>query len=198
MSIARVCGGLPHLLMGLLIGYGNLLTPPNYPTPQTLAILIGASLTLLVFAVLLYAWRCGWPLWSASWYGYGAWIFVAVLSLAIESLDLRDAWRFTNTLFLGWIAAWGIGYLYIFFHDRLKGLLMIFFFIPFLGVMALEFVPDPIQGWLAIGFGLFSALAAGAIIRRPNFRLAPNSGVKCLTYSNRPSKAPPTLASEKP
>ena len=36
--------------------------------------------------------------------------------------------------------------------------------------MFLEFIPDPIEGWLAIGLGTLTALTVGAIIRSGEFR----------------------------
>jgi hypothetical protein len=41
-----------------------------------------------------------------------------------------------------------------------------------LSVMMLEFIPNPIEGWLALGVGLLAALAAGAIVRVGELRLA--------------------------
>lgn len=41
-----------------------------------------------------------------------------------------------------------------------------------MGVTFLEFVPNPLEGWPAIGPGLLTALAAGAILRLGDFRVA--------------------------
>ena len=80
--------GLPHLLMGLLIGLGKLSVFDVYQTSQTISVIIGLALALLVVAMLMLAWRRGWPLWSASWYLYGVWVTIAILGLTIENLNL--------------------------------------------------------------------------------------------------------------
>jgi len=169
---AAFLAGLPHLLMGLLICLGRLSVFDVYQTSNTIPVIIGVALALLVAAMLILAWRRRWPLWSASWYLYGAWVTMAVLSLAIESLDLRDSWRYTNALFVGWILFCITGYFAILSRSNLHGLLSVAFLFPLLGVMMLEFIPNPIEGWLALGVGLLAALAAGAIVRVGELRPA--------------------------
>ena len=168
---AAFLAGLPHLLMGALIGIGKLQSTTTYQLSETVSVIVGISLMILVVAMLVYAWRRGWPLWSASWYGYGLWAFMALATYGISELNLHESWRYTNAMFVGWLAIWGIGYLYLFFHDRLRALLSIFYFVPLLGVMMLEFIPNPIEGWLAIGLGLLTALTAGTIVRLGNYRI---------------------------
>lgn len=168
---AACLAGLPHLLIPL-IGVGKLLANYRiYQFSQNALAALGISLGLLVAIILLYAWRQKWPLWSASWYGYSLFILLAISTYVIVELDFNQSWRCTNALFLGWIAVWGIGYLYLFFRDRLRALLTIFFLIPLLGVMMLEFIPDPIEGWLAVSVGLLSALTAVTIVRLGSYRV---------------------------
>ena len=169
---ASALAGLPHLIMGLLIGIGKFI-PASETTPvsQIIYAILGISLVLLVAVIMLYAWRHRWPLWSASWYGYSLFILMGMVTFIISELNLNESWRYTNAVFLGWLAVWGIGYLYLFFRDRLRALLAIFFFIPLLGVMMLEFIPDPIEGWAAISLGLLTALAAGTIVRLGSYRV---------------------------
>jgi hypothetical protein len=164
--------GLPHLLMGLLIGVGKLLTTsPTTQLTQSVSVVLGLSLGLLVVIVMIYAWRRKWPLWSASWYGYSIFILMGIVTYIISKIDINESWRYTNAVFLSWLAIWGIGYLYLFFRDRLRALLTIFFFIPLLGVMMLEFIPDPIEGWLGISLGLLTALTAATIVRLGSYRV---------------------------
>jgi hypothetical protein len=155
--------------MGLLIGTGKLLTTATSGPSQAMSTMAGVSLMGLVVVVLFSAWRRGWPLWSASWYGYGTWTAMVLISFAIRQLELED-WRYSYALFLGWIDLCVIGYLYILSKDRLKALLAVAFLFPMLGIMFVEFVPDFIEGWLAIGLGLLTALTAGAIVRLGDFR----------------------------
>ena len=122
--------------------------------------------------MLIYAWRRGWPLWSASWYLYGTWVSLVVIGLIIKDLNLEGSWRYTNALFIGWILLCIVGYLIIVSRSKLHGLLSVAFLFPMLSVMMLEFIPNPIEGWLAIGVGLLAALAAGAIVHVGELRLA--------------------------
>lgn len=167
---AAFLAGIPHLLMGLLVGLGRLAGIYVYETSQTIEIIIGTALALLVVGILIFAWRHGWPLWSASWYLYGTWVSVAIIGLTIERLNLEESWRYTNALFLGWILLCIIGYFIILSKSKLHGLLSVAFLFPMLGVMLLEFIPNPIEGWLTIGLGLLTALTAGAIVRLGDFR----------------------------
>ena len=162
--------GIPHLLMGLLIGAGKLGIFDIYQVSQTGNAIIGIGLALFVIGMLIYAWRHGWPLWSTSWYLYGTWVVLAILGLGIERLDLEDSWRYTNAMFLGWILLCIVGYFIILFKSRLHGLLSVAFLFPLLGVMFLEFIPNPIEGWLAIGLGLLTALTVASIVRIGKFQ----------------------------
>ncbi|MHA2429323.1 MAG: hypothetical protein ACXADB_14980, partial [Candidatus Hermodarchaeia archaeon] len=133
-----ILGGLPHALMGLLIGVGKFVTANgSYRFSQSVPITIGVSLGILVVGLLIIAWRKGWPLWSASWYLYGTWMSVAIIGLVIEGLNLQESWRYTNALFLVWIALCLIGYFSILVNDRLRGLVSVAFLFPFLGLMML-------------------------------------------------------------
>jgi hypothetical protein len=167
---AAFLAGLPHLLMGLLIGAGKFLNASGTnQVPQIVSNILGISLILLVTITLIYAWRRGWPLWSASWYGYGLFILMGIGTFIISEFD--NSWQYTNALFLGWLVIWGIGYLYLFFRDRLRALLTIFFLFPLLGVMMMEFIPNPIEGWVAISLGLLTALSAATIVRLGSYRV---------------------------
>ena len=53
----------------------------------------------------------------------------------------------------------------------LHGLLSVAFLFPLLGVMFLEFIPNPIEGWLAIGLGLLTALTVATIVRGGDLRI---------------------------
>ena len=167
---AAFLAGLPHLLMGLLIGLGKLSVFDVYETSQVTPVIIGVTLALLVAAMLIFAGRRGWPLWSASWYLYGTWVTIAIIGLTIESLDLEESWRYTNALFFGWVFLCIIGYFVVLSKSKLHGLLSVAFLFPLLGVMFLEFIPNPIEGWLAIGLGLLIALSAGTIVKLGEFR----------------------------
>jgi hypothetical protein len=167
---AAFLAGLPHLLMGALIGLGKLFVVGVYENAPTIPAVIGSALGLLVVAALVLAWRHGWPLWSASWYLYGIWVTMAILSLTVENLNLEESWRYTNALFFGWILVCIIGYVFLLTQSKLHGLLSVAFLFPLLGVMMLEFVPDPVEGWLGLGLGLMTAVTAATIVRQGSFR----------------------------
>lgn len=164
--------GLPHLLMGLLIGVGELGIFDTYQVSQTGNAIIGIGLALLVSGMLIYAWRRGWPVWSASWYLYGTWVSLVIIGQTIESLNLEESWRYSYAMVIGWILLCIIGYFIILSKSKLHGLLSVAFLFPLLSVIMLEFIPNPIEGWLAIGVGLLAALAVGAIVRVGELRLA--------------------------
>jgi hypothetical protein len=157
--------------MGLLIGTSKFLSTASTQPVQTMGLIAGISLMSLVVIVLLFAWRRAWPLWSASWYGYSTWVTMAFVSFGISRLELDQIWGYTTVLYLGWLGLCITGYFFLLSTNRLKALLAIAFFFPILSVMFLEFVPNPIEGWLAIGLGLLTSLTAGAIVRLGDFRL---------------------------
>ncbi|MFN2151064.1 MAG: hypothetical protein ACK2T5_05660 [Anaerolineales bacterium] len=168
---AAILAGLPHLLMGLLIAVGKLLDPAVVVN-QNFSAAFGIFLGLLVVGVLLFAWRCGWPLWSASWYIYGTWVTMAVFSLTFDKLNIQDSWRYLNVIFIGWIIFCIVGYFMLLAKSKLHGLLSIAFLFPLLSVQMIEFVPNPIEGWFALGLGLLAFFTTAAIIRGGDFRQA--------------------------
>jgi hypothetical protein len=135
-----------------------------------LSVILGVTLALLVVAMLIVAGRRGWPLWSASWYLYGTWVTVVILGLIIEKLNLEKSWRYTNAMFFLWIFICIIGYFMILSKSKLHGLLSVAFLFPMLSVMMMEFIPNPIEGWLAISLGLLAAGMIGAVVRISEFR----------------------------
>ena len=165
---AAALAGLPHLLMGLLIGGGKLLVTTAHPSP-TLSTGSGVLFVVVVAAGHLFAWRRGWPLWSASWYGYGVWAIMALASLGLSQIELEGAWAITHGLYLCWLGLVILGYVALLVRDRLRGLMAVAFLLPLFGLTLLEFVPNMVEGWLAIGLGLLTALAAGLIVRLGSF-----------------------------
>lgn len=162
---AALMAGLPHLLTGLLISAGKLGLFDRYPVPPTAIIGIAGGLALAVLGVLAFAWRAGWPLWSASWYLYGTCVPLLIFGIAIESLNLDRSYRYTNALFVAWMLLCIVGYFVIISRSKLHGLLSVAALFPLLAVSMLEFIPNPVEGWLTIGVGLAMALAAYGVVR---------------------------------
>lgn len=167
-----ILAGLPNFIMGVLMGLGKLSVLDAIPSSETAAIIIGASWATLIIVVLIIAAMRGWPLWSASWYLYGSWVITAALELTIEQLNIYQSWHYYNAIILVWIVVCIFSYCLIVKKSKLHGLLSIAFFFPLVGLMMLEFIPDPIEGWLVIGTGLLAALAVGAIVRLGDLNLA--------------------------
>lgn len=166
---AALLAGLPHLLMGLLVGLGNL-THLTGSSPSV-SIILGILLVALVVGLLIYAWQRGWPLWSASWYIYGAWVALAILFLGIEILNLDVPWRYINALFFAWVLFCIAGYFGILLKSNLHGLLSVVALFPMLGVGMLEFIPNDVEGWTVLGVGLLVGATAAAIVRMGSFPL---------------------------
>lgn len=167
-----VLAGLPHLLVTLFAGvsqvaYGLL---PGYIFDRLTGFfaVFGVAFFILAGGVVLYAWRHGWPLWTASWYGYGAWlVLIALVPLGLlnEKLGIIEAWKFNNALILGGIGLMGLGYLWLVRRDWLQGLLAALFFMPMMVLMmTIEFVHPQIEGLVFVVSGLLAALASGAIV----------------------------------
>lgn len=168
---AAFLAGLPHLLMAALIGVGKFLPATAAASiSNTILATMGALLSILFLIVLFAAWRWGWPLWSASWYLYGAWGGLALLNLAVMRLDLVDDWRYTNALYAGWFLFCALGYGYLLLKDSLRGLMAVAFLFPFLGILLQEFKPDAVEGGIAIGLGLLAFLGVGAVVRLGSLR----------------------------
>jgi len=82
-----IIAGIPHLLMALLIGIGKLFDQ-IIQINQNISIVLGITLGVVVTALLILARRRDWPLWGASWYFYGSWVVLAILSLGTRELNL--------------------------------------------------------------------------------------------------------------
>jgi|GEM_PF-5795554 len=167
--VAAFLAGLPHLLVGLLIGGGKMLGDSN-PVNQPIMAGVGITLGILVMAMLVIAWRGGWPLWSASWYLYGTWVILALINLVIERLHLEASWRYSNALLFLWFGFCLAGYVSLLIKSKLHGLVAIAFIFPFLGIQMLEFIPNAIEGWLALGLGVTFALTCGIGVRLGDYR----------------------------
>lgn len=169
---SAILAGLPHFLVGLMGAIGKIIEADSYPAYSSIVTVVAIAMMILVAGMLLYAWRVHWPLWSASWYMYGAWIVIVILGLGIEQLNLEESWRYSNLLIPVWIGACLVGYFLILSRDRLKGLLAIVFVFPFIGLGSLEFIPNPFEGWLALILGTLVALVAAAVVRFGRFQAA--------------------------
>lgn len=167
---AAFLAGLPHLLMGLLICWGNFFAGSDAKSVQMISTLLGISLAGLVVFMIVRAAREDWPLWSASWYGYAAWIALAIVILLTNSIQYERMWVINLALLVGWLGAVLLGYLYLFAADRVQSLLAVVFLFPLFGLYFLEFIPNPIEGLLAIGTGSLTAVTAALIHRSGDYR----------------------------
>ena len=122
-------------------------------------IFMGVSLALMV-----YAWRLEWPLWSASWFFYAAWIGVIVLGYLLFRLA-PDAWMINAVLILGGLAGMAVGYLVLYRRSRLHAVLAALFLMPVATQFELEAIPNSLEAFISLLFGTLAALAAIGILR---------------------------------
>jgi len=141
--------GLPHLLMALIIGLPGLLRAYGVLAPYTQGMpisetLLGLGLVGAIIAVLITAWRRGWPRWSASWYAYGLVVIALPMVMLLQDgttpTVLSGASMFVVApLALAWmlyrVSVW----------DRLKGLLAALPAVAAAWHPILEFVPFPVR-----------------------------------------------------
>jgi hypothetical protein len=167
--------GLPHLLLGVFVASGKL-AGILYPQASTLATLSAASLVfflILSVAVAAYAWRRGWPLWTASWYSYAFWLLVIALAYLayLPGLYLLGAgnWILNAILLVGSIAAIGLVYMILFRFSRLHALLLGLFLLPVASQLGLESIPNAWEAFIALFFGLLAALASAYAILSLNW-----------------------------
>ena len=167
-----VLSGLPHLVAGLLIGLEKFFPAASFALRASFFGASAAAAGILIVVVLFFAWRRGWPLWSASWYLYASWILLAELSFAVDRLAQGDGWQYMSIILLAWIAAFIMLYFRLYLRDPGKAMLSIAFFFPIFGALLVDYVPGWIEGSLGIGLGLACAAAAAAIVRSGSYQLA--------------------------
>lgn len=168
-----VLAGLPHLAFCLFVGRLAFIEDINGNLLYSL--LLGIPLLTGFLAAAFHAWRAGWPRWSASWYGYWLWIWVAAFANGAvwlnEKLHLFVDWQFTIALLVFIFLLLVLGVFCLFRYDPIRGLLAVFFLMPVgLPMTFMEFVPDRIEGWLALGSGLVAALCAAWILHDGGWR----------------------------
>lgn len=168
-----VLAGLPHLAFSIFnIG---MLFLNSLDNDAVFEVFYGVPMLVGFLAAAVYAWRQGWPRWSASWYGYWIWAWFAMLANGAAWLNVRFnlfvEWQFTLFLLVLILLTMVVGLFWLFRHDRIRGLLASFFLMPvILPMTLLEFVPDQIEGLLALGSGLVTAACAAWIIQRGDWR----------------------------
>lgn len=165
--------GLPHLAFSLFVGRTAFLKDIN--GNDLYNIFFGIPVLVGFLAAAFYAWRSNWPRWSASWFGYWLWIWFAIFANAAawlnERLNLFVDWQFTIVLLAAMLLLLVVGLFFLFRFDRIMGLLAVFFLMPVgLPMTFMEFVPDRIEGLLALGSGLITALCAAWIIHDGRWR----------------------------
>ncbi|MGW8251988.1 MAG: hypothetical protein ACWGO1_15210 [Anaerolineales bacterium] len=159
---------LPHLWVGTTVMLSKLWAVSSFGSEDNPFNMVGmlslAAFGVAVLAVLFYGWRRDWPLWTASWYGYAAWMLVVLVGLAAVRLG-EDSWVFNMLLIFGVLVGLTVGYLFLFRRSRLHALLVALFLMPVLTLFGIEAIPDGIEAFLSFYFGLLAALAAFAAVR---------------------------------
>lgn len=159
--------GLPHVWVGLSIALGKLggAADPGagFNLYGTLSIISLTVFALFCLGVTIYAWQRSWPLWTASWYGYTAWLLLIPIGLATVFLVGSSA--VNNVMVITVFGALLLGYLILFRASRLHALLVALFILPVLPQINLEAIPDSAEAFLSMFFGLLAGLAAMMVLR---------------------------------
>lgn len=159
--------GLPHFWVGLSLALGKLGTNPDQGAGNyfydTLSIVSLTIFALFCLGVTVYAWRRSWPLWTASWYSYTAWLLLIPIGLATVYIGGSSAINnmLVITAFIGLL----LGYLILFRSSRLHALLVALFILPVLPQVNLEAIPESIEAFLSVFFGLLAGLVAVMVLR---------------------------------
>jgi hypothetical protein len=166
-------GGLPHLIIGLLIVVSSLLTEWLAVDTNLLSLLLFGAFFLLGLGVLVYNIRKGWKRWSASWLFYLLMIAIIFLSYVLNLLMKPDQgnWLYeVQTTIIPLVIA------YLLYKmacaERVSGLLAA---LPITGLMWFffeEFVPE-VPKLLATGWMFLVVFSAAVLIlRTPRFAAA--------------------------
>lgn len=150
--------GIPHLLFVLDGVFGNLVQEHSDLDSSISTALLGLFL-LSSAGVAVYAWRRGWPLWTASWYSYAFWLLVVAIAYLVYWLGI-DNWVLNSVIALGSIAAIALGYLFLFRISHLHALLVALFLLPVAAQFGLESIPNGWEMFIGLFFGLLAALAS--------------------------------------
>ena len=169
-----ILAGLPFLLFGAIAAAGQLIYA-YYPYLVALITVKYVTWLRSIFlmasvGVVVYAWWRGFPIWSASWYGYAAFATMAGLALLNERLAVITDTKLNNALAFVGIALLAFGVLWLFRKDARKGMLVTLFLMPMTVLMFIEFVPPRVKWLVWLGFGLMTALSAAGIVLLPDWR----------------------------
>jgi hypothetical protein len=166
--------GLPHIWVGISIALGNLSSaaaPSSTPALSsggspfyTVSLASLAMFAATCLGVVFFAWRRSWPLWTASWYSYAAWMLVILAGLAAASLG-DDLWAINIIFIFGAFGGLLVGYLLLFRSSRLHALLFALFLMPVTTLFFMESLSSGTEAFLSVYFGLLAGLTAIAAVR---------------------------------
>jgi len=164
--------GIPHLWFGIVVALEKL-GEIFVPDASSNLVPVLSTASLVIFLVLsaglaIYAWRRGWPLWTAAWYSYAFWLLVIAIAYLVYLLG-NDNWILNSVIALGSIAAIGVAYLVLFRYSRLHALLVALFLLPVASQLGLEAIPDTWEAFIALFFGLLAGLASAYAVRYLNW-----------------------------
>ncbi|MCO5207756.1 MAG: hypothetical protein M9928_22340 [Anaerolineae bacterium] len=145
--------------------------PQNGTSP--LGLIITVSVAALLLFILIYAWRNGWPRWSAGWYLYWG------VALAVPFFYVLSVWQPTQTLnnstvgffvVLPWLIV--VWLFKIMRDDPFKGMLLALPVVTVFWSPVREFVDPKVREPINLLIWLLTAGAAYVIVRRGNLRLS--------------------------
>jgi len=163
---SSLMGGLPHLVIGLMVVASSLLTEWLAVDANWLNLILSGAFFLLALGVLVYNIRKGWKRWSASWLIYLLMLTLILLSYGVSVLTKADQ---GNWLYVIQTMTFPLVVAYLLYKmacaDRVRGLLAA---VPITGLMWFffqEFVPL-LPRMLATGWMFLVVFTAAVLILR--------------------------------
>ena len=187
---ASLMGGLPHLVVGVIIVVSSLLVQRLAVDANLLSLLLFGAFFLLGLGVLVYNILRGWKRWSASWLIY---LLMVTLILIGYGLSVLDKGHYGNWLYEIQTITFPLVIAYLLYKlacaGRVGGLLAA---LPITGLMWFffeEFVPE-LPKLLATGWMFLVAFTAAVLIlRTPRFSVAVGLAILVPVLSGLPFTA---------
>jgi hypothetical protein len=194
-----ILGGLPHLLYALSIYIASLVRVLYLDSLNLYW--LNSVFWIAVTVTLLFAWQRRWPLWSASWVGYG---LVMVFDILIDLAQTYYGSLLENEVVVFWLVLTAVVFFWLARRDWLSGLLVVLPVVPmFLTYISLDGVKGTItEALVFIAAGLLMMFVVVIIIRKNDIRLGVLLIVFALVTINLPvsylttyqSNVPPEFA----
>ncbi len=163
---ASLMGGLPHLVIGLMVAGSSLLAGWQVIDANLLSLLLFGAFLLLGLGVLVYNFRTGWKRWSASWLIY---VLMVALILVSNGMRVLAKGNYGNWLYEIQTMIFPLVIAYLLYKmacaDRVRGLLAALPITAMMWFFFEEFVPE-MPKMLATGWLFLVVFSAAVLILR--------------------------------